>query len=266
MSCCCCSVAKSCLTLVTPQRAARQVPLSSTIYQSLLKLMAIESVILSNHLILCNLLYLLPSILPSIQVFSNEQTLCVRWPKYQKFSISHSDEYSGLISFRIDWFDLLAVQGTLEFSPTPQSKRISSFGTQLLYGPALTSIHDYWKSHSFDWTPLQIHSEFLEYRMMGTQMGSSSSLCQKLIITVQVYLVRVCVCVCVCMCVCVRSWDSCSIWLLLRILNWEREILVSSWVSCLIALSKELYRWAQRSIEKWPASKDEAERGRHRRL
>ena len=126
--------------------------------------MSVQSLMLSKHLILCHPLLLLPSIFPS------ESSLYIRWSKYWRFSfsISHSDEYSGLISFRIDWFDLLAVQGTLEFSPTPQSKRISSFGTQLLYGPALTSIHDYWKSHSFDWTPLQIHSEFLEYRMMGT--------------------------------------------------------------------------------------------------
>ena len=84
--------------------------------QSLLKLMSIQSVMPSNHLILCHPLLLLPLIFPSIRVFSNESALCIRWPKYWifSFSISSSSEYSGLISFRIDWFDLLAVQGTLE--------------------------------------------------------------------------------------------------------------------------------------------------------
>ena len=97
----CCSVPKSCLTL----SAARQPSLPFTISQNLLKLMSIESVIPSNHLILCRPLLLLPS------VFSNESALCIRWPKYWSFSIH---EYSGLISFRIDWLDLLAVQGTLK--------------------------------------------------------------------------------------------------------------------------------------------------------
>ena len=100
---------------VTPWTAARQASLSFTIFWSLLKLMSIESVMPSNHLILCRPLLLLPSIYPSIRVFSNESTLRMRWPKYWsfRFSISPSDEYLGLISFRIDWFDLLAVQGTL---------------------------------------------------------------------------------------------------------------------------------------------------------
>ena len=96
--------------------AAHQASLSLTISQSLLKLMSIESVMLSNHLILCHPLLLLPSIFPSIRVFSNESVLCIRWPKYWSlsFSISPSNEYPGLISFRIDWFDLLEVQGTLK--------------------------------------------------------------------------------------------------------------------------------------------------------
>ena len=98
---------------MTPWIAARQASLSITNSRSLLKLMSIESVIPSNHLILCRHLLLLPSILPSIRVFSNESVLCIRWPKYWSFSISLSNEYSGLISFRMDWFDLLAVQGTL---------------------------------------------------------------------------------------------------------------------------------------------------------
>ena len=100
---------------VTPWTAARQAFLSITNSQSLLKLMSIESVMPSNHLILCCSLLLLPSIFPSIRVFSNESVLCIRWPKYWNFSfsISLSNEYSGLISFRIDWLDLLAVQGSL---------------------------------------------------------------------------------------------------------------------------------------------------------
>jgi len=101
--------------------------------------MAIELAIPSNHLILCRPLVLLPSILPSIRVFSNESALCIRWPKYWSFSfsISPSNEYSGLISFRIDWLDLFAIQGTLKEScPAPQFKSINSSALNLLYGPA----------------------------------------------------------------------------------------------------------------------------------
>ena len=99
---------------VTPWTAARQASLSFSISQSLLKLMSIESVMPSNHLILCRSLLLLPSIFPSIRVFSNESALHIRRPKYWNFSISPYKEYSGLVSCRIDWFDLLAVQGTLK--------------------------------------------------------------------------------------------------------------------------------------------------------
>ena len=100
---------------VTPQTAACQASLPTTNSQSLLKLMSIKSVMPSNHLILCRPLLLPLSIFPSIRVFSKESVLCIRWPKYQSFSfsISSSNEYSGLISFRIDWFDVPAVQGTL---------------------------------------------------------------------------------------------------------------------------------------------------------
>ena len=100
----------------TPWTAARQASLAITNSQSLLKLMSIESVMPSNHLILCHSLLLPPSIFPSIRVPSNESVLCIRWPKYWSFSfnISPSNEYSGLISFRMDWLDLLAVQGTLK--------------------------------------------------------------------------------------------------------------------------------------------------------
>ena len=101
---------------VTPWTAALQASLSITSFWSLLKLMSIESVMPSNHFILCRPLLLLPSIFPGIRVFSNESALCIRWPKYWSFSftISPSNEYSGLISFRMDWLDLLAVQGTLK--------------------------------------------------------------------------------------------------------------------------------------------------------
>ena len=100
----------------TPWTAARQASLSFTISWSLLKLMSIELVMPSSHLILCRPLLLLPSVFPSIRVFSNKSGLCIRWPKYWSFSfsISPSSEYSELISFRIDWFALLAVQGTLK--------------------------------------------------------------------------------------------------------------------------------------------------------
>ena len=97
-------------------------------------------------------LLLPPSIFPNIRVISNESVLCIRWPKYWSFCfrISPSNEYSGLTSFRIDWLNLLAVQGTLESSPTPQFKSINSSVLSFLYSSNLTLIHDYWKNHSFD--------------------------------------------------------------------------------------------------------------------
>ena len=113
-SLCCCSVAKSCLTLCNPVDCSKPGFLSFTVSRSLLKLMSIEFVILSNHLICCSLL-LLSSVFPSIRAFFTESALCIIWPKYWEFQVQHKSfsEYSGLISFRIDWFDLLAVQGTL---------------------------------------------------------------------------------------------------------------------------------------------------------
>ena len=128
---------------VTPWTAACQASLSITNSQSLLKLMSIESVMPSNHLILCRPLLLPPSIFPSIRVFSNELVLCIRWPKYWSFSfnISPSNEYLGLISFRMDWLYLLAVQGTLKSSPTPQFKNINSSALSFLHSPTFTSIH-----------------------------------------------------------------------------------------------------------------------------
>ena len=141
----------SCVRLFdTPWTAAHQAYLSFTISRSLLTFVSVGSVMPFNHLILCHPLLILPSIFPSIRVFSNESVLPIRWPKYCSFSFSPSNEYSGLISFRVDWFDLFAVQGTLKSSPTPQFKSINSSMLSLLYDPTLTSIHDYWKNHSFD--------------------------------------------------------------------------------------------------------------------
>ena len=124
-----------------------------TISRTLLKLRFFELVMPSYHLILL----LLPSIFPRIRFFSNELALHIRWPKYWSFSfsISPSSEYSGLISCRIDWFDLLAAQGTLKsLLQHHSSKSINSPALRLLYGPILTSTHDCWKKHSFDYTDL----------------------------------------------------------------------------------------------------------------
>jgi len=138
---------------VTPWTAAHQASLSITNSWSLLKLMCIESVMPSNHLILLCPLLLLPSIFPSIRVFSSESVFCIRWAKCWSFSfsISPSNEYLGLISFRMDWLDLLAVQGLSRvFSKTTVQKH-QFFGTQFsLESNSLTSIHDYWKNHSLD--------------------------------------------------------------------------------------------------------------------
>ena len=129
----------------TPCTAACQTSLSITNSQGLLKLMPIELLMPSNHHILCCPLLLPPSIFPCIRVFSNESVLLIRWLKYWSFSfsISLSNEYSGLLSFRMDCLDLLAVQGTLK-------KGINSLVFSHPYGPILTSIRDYWKNHSFD--------------------------------------------------------------------------------------------------------------------
>ena len=112
------------------------------------KLMSIESVMPSSHLILCCHLLLLPPIPPSIRVFSNESALHIRWPKCWSlsFSLSPSKEHPGLISFRMDWLDLLAVQGTLK----SLLQHINSSALSFLHSPTLTSIHDHWKNHSFD--------------------------------------------------------------------------------------------------------------------
>jgi len=135
----------------TPWIAARQAPLSITNSQSSPRLTSIESVMPSIHLILCCSLFLLPPIPPSIRVFSNESTLHMRRPKYWSFSfsISPSNEHPGLISFRMDGLDLLAVQGTSRvFNTTVQKHRF--FRLSFLHSPTLTSIHDHWKNHSLD--------------------------------------------------------------------------------------------------------------------
>ena len=144
----------------TPWTAAHQASLFFTISRSLLKLMSIESMMSSNHLILCHPLLPLPTIFPSLRVFSNELALRIRWPKYWSFSICPSSEYPELISFRIDWFDLLAVQ---ESSLAPQFENINSLVLSLLYGPTLTSVHDYWKNQSFDYTGLCQESNVSAY-------------------------------------------------------------------------------------------------------
>ena len=128
---------------------ARQASQSIINSQHFLRLMSIKSVIPSNHLILCQPLLLLPSIFPSIRVFSNESALCIRWPEYWSFSfsISPSSEYSGLISFRTDWLDLHAFQGTLKSLLQHCSSKVSILQrSAFLYSPTLTSIYDYWKN------------------------------------------------------------------------------------------------------------------------
>ena len=139
----------SCVWLfVIPWTAAHEASVSFTISWSLLKLMYIELVMPSNHLILCHPLPLLPSVSPSIRVFSSESALHIRWPKYWnfRFNISPSNEHPGLISFRMDWLDLLAIQGTLKSSPTPQFKSINFSVLSPLYSPTLTSIPNHWKN------------------------------------------------------------------------------------------------------------------------
>ena len=175
---CCCSVARLCLTLcesveglipflvqfrsvqllsrvqlfATPWTAAHQTSLSITNSWNLFKLMSIESVMTSNHLTLCHPFFLPPSIFPSIGVFSNESVLHIRWPEYWSFNFNNSpsNEHSGLISFRIDWFDLLAVQGTLKSLFQHCSSKASILQCSAFFSQILTSIHDHWKNHSLD--------------------------------------------------------------------------------------------------------------------
>ena len=140
----CCSVAQSCPTLCDPMDCSTPGFLVYHQLPGLAQTISIESVMPSNHLILCCPLFLLPLIFPSNRVFSNELALHIRWSKYQSFnfSLNPSNEYSGLISFKIDWFDLLAVQGTLKTLLQHHSTK-PSLVLRLLYGPTLTPIHNY---------------------------------------------------------------------------------------------------------------------------
>ena len=142
-----------CSTLCNPMDCSTlgfPVHLSSS--QSLLKLLSTELVMPSNHLILCRPLLLLPSIFPSIRVFSNESALCMRWPKYWSFSFSicPSNEHPGLISFRMHWLHLLAVQGTLKSLLQHHSSKASILWRSTFFIVQLTFVHDHWKNHSLD--------------------------------------------------------------------------------------------------------------------
>ena len=150
----------------TPCTAACQASLSFIISLSLLKLMSTQMVMPSpsKHLVLCRPLLLLSSVFPSIKVLSSESTLCLKWPKYQSFifSIIPSDNYSGLISFRIDWFDLFAVKGAVALWCW-----ISSLALSFLYGPTLASVHDCKKNHSFDYMDLCQQSDVLIFNTLS---------------------------------------------------------------------------------------------------
>ena len=147
------SVAQSCPTLCDPMDCSTPgLPVDHQLPE-FTQLMSIESVMPSKHIILCRPILLPPLIFPRIRVFSNESVLHIRWPKYWSFSfsISPSNEHPGLISFRMNWLDVLAVQGTLKSLLQHQSsKNIISSMLSFLYSPALTSIHDHRKNHSFD--------------------------------------------------------------------------------------------------------------------
>ena len=138
--------------IVSSLTAAHEAPLSFTFSRSLLKLVSIESEKPSNTLILCHPFLLLPSIFPSIRVFSNESVHYIRWPKYWSFSfnVSPSNEHSELISFRMDWLDLLAVQGTLQSLFQQHSLKASILWHSAFFRVQLTLLHEYWENHSFD--------------------------------------------------------------------------------------------------------------------
>ena len=145
------SIAQSFRLFATPWITASQASLSITNSRSLLKLISIQSVMPSSHLILCRPLLLLPPVPPSIKVFSNESTLLIRWPKYWSFSfsINPSNEYSEVISFRMDWLDLLAVQGTLKTLLQHHSSKASILWCSAFFIVQLSHSY-YWKNHSFD--------------------------------------------------------------------------------------------------------------------
>ena len=141
--------------IATPRTIPSWALLSSTVSQSSFKFMSIELVIQSKLLILCSLPLLLPSIFPSTSVFSSESALCTKWPKYWSFSNSPFNDYSGLISFRIGWFDLPAIQGTLKSLLQHHSSKASLPWHSDFFMVQLSHlVHDYWKNHSFDYTDL----------------------------------------------------------------------------------------------------------------
>ena len=158
-SVCCCSVARSCLTICNLMDCSilgSSVPHHLLVKFELLKLMSVFSVmpsnhLISSHLILCCPLFLLPSVFACFRIFSNESVLHIKWSF--SFNINSCNVYSELIAFRIDWLDLLACKGLSRvfFFPTPQFKSINSSALSFLYGPTVTSKHDYWKNHSFDY-------------------------------------------------------------------------------------------------------------------
>ena len=139
---------------VIPWTAACQAPLFFTLSWSLLKFISTELVMLYNHLILCCPLLLLPSIFPSIRDFSNESALHIRWPEYWSFSINPSNQNSGLISFKIDWFDLLAVQETFRSLLQHHSLKASILWCSAFFIVQLTTVHDHWENHSLDYIDL----------------------------------------------------------------------------------------------------------------
>ena len=162
--CCYCSVIRLCLTFCNPMDCSMS---GFPVLHHLLELAQTCVHWVSDaiqHLIHCCFLLLLPSVFPNIRAISSESVLCIRWPKYWSFSLIPSNEYSGLISFRIDWFDLFAAQGTLRvfFNIT-----INSLALSLLYGPTLTPIHDYWKNNSFDYTDFVGKVMFLLLNMLS---------------------------------------------------------------------------------------------------
>ena len=167
----CCSVTKLYLTLCDPM----------TTSWSLLKIISIELMMSSNHLFLCHPLLLLHQwsyIFCSIKVISNQLALHIRWSKCWSFcfSISPSNEYSGVISFWIDWLDLCSPRDSQESSPAPQFKNISSLAVSLLYDSTLTSIHDYWKNHSFDYMNLCWQSDVSVFNMLSSLSSTTNSL------------------------------------------------------------------------------------------
>ena len=162
-----CLVAKSCATFCKSMNCSTPGFPVLHCLQSLLKLMYIESVMPSNHLILCHPLLFLPSIFPGIRVFSSELALCIRWPNYWSFSfsINPSSEYSGLISCRLEWLVPLAHQGTLKSLLQDHSLKASIvWHSAFFMVPTLTSIHDYWKNQSFDYTELCRQSDISVFK------------------------------------------------------------------------------------------------------